>query len=266
VLMTTAADGVGVQARDEGRGPVVLVVHAGRDDGTAWGKVADLLSARFRVVRLHRRRYRLAVPSAATCAIADEVGDVHAIAQVLGGPVLLVGHSSGAVVALEALLTCATPFAGAVLYEPPAVVGPPLGGAALVRARAALDAGRPGRSLAIFLRDVVHAPPWVVPIVRAKVALNANHRARVAPQIGDCEAVERLGNRLGAYADITVPVLLFGGERSPAHFGARMDALARVIPHAERQVLRGQGHFANDRAPATVARLIASFADRVLFR
>ena len=39
--------------------------------------------------------------------------------------VALAGHSSGAVVALEALAAEPGVFAGAVLYEPPVATGPP---------------------------------------------------------------------------------------------------------------------------------------------
>ena len=64
MITTTSADGTAVLAADEGRGPAVLVLHPGSDDGRTWGKVAGLLAARFRVVRLHRRQYRLGPPSA----------------------------------------------------------------------------------------------------------------------------------------------------------------------------------------------------------
>jgi pimeloyl-ACP methyl ester carboxylesterase len=72
-------------------------------------------------VRLHRRQYRLDIKRA--CSIAQEAEDVLAIARVIGDPVLLVGHSSGGVVALEALAALPSTFAGAVLYEPPVVIG-----------------------------------------------------------------------------------------------------------------------------------------------
>src|SRR5690349_20424210 len=73
MLTTTAADGTDVRAFDEGRGPVILVLPGGMDDGRTWRKVAAALGARFRVLRLHRRRYRLDIPTRTPPTIAEEV-------------------------------------------------------------------------------------------------------------------------------------------------------------------------------------------------
>src|SRR5262245_11075602 len=122
VITTTAKDGTEVRAVDQGRGPAILIVHPGFDDGSSWHRVAARLADRFRVVRLHRRQYRLDLPGG-PCAIDQEVDDVLALAGLIGEPVLVVGHSSGAVVALEAL-AASDAFAGAVLYEPPVHTSP----------------------------------------------------------------------------------------------------------------------------------------------
>jgi pimeloyl-ACP methyl ester carboxylesterase len=137
MITAQAADGSSVRAFDEGRGPVVLILHGGMDDGTSWRRVAGRLVPRFRVVRLHRRQYRLDLKTGSACTMADEVEHVTALVHAIGQPMVVVGHSSGAVLALEALVAVPSAFAGAVLYEPPCVIGPPLGGEAL-------DAG-PGR-------------------------------------------------------------------------------------------------------------------------
>jgi pimeloyl-ACP methyl ester carboxylesterase len=65
------------------------------DDGRSWGKVAARLAPRFRVVRLHRRQYRLDIATGSPWTIAQEVDDVLAVAKVIGEPMLVVGHSSG---------------------------------------------------------------------------------------------------------------------------------------------------------------------------
>jgi pimeloyl-ACP methyl ester carboxylesterase len=96
------------------------------------------------------------------------------------------------------------------------------------------------------------------------VSVHPRYRAFAPRQIDEVEAIDYLGVRLGAYARIEVPVVLLGGDRSPAHLGERLDALARTLPRAERVVLRGQGHAAHTRAPDEIARVIATFADRVL--
>jgi pimeloyl-ACP methyl ester carboxylesterase len=266
VLTTTSADGTDVRALDEGQGPVILIVHPGLDDGSSWGGVAARLAGRFRVLRLHRRRYRLDLPGDPPCSIAQEADDVAAVAKAVGEPLLLVGHSSGAVVALEALAASPAAFAGAVLYEPPVVIGPPLGADThtVRRAEAAIAAGRPGRAIAIFLQDLAHLPPLVARLVGLFVANDPRMRALAPRQIDDAAAINHLGVRLDTYARIDVPVVLLGGDRSPAHLAERLDALARMLPHPEPVVLHGQGHNANRSAPDRVARVVETLADEVL--
>jgi pimeloyl-ACP methyl ester carboxylesterase len=261
MLTVTSTDGTDIRAYDEGRGPVVLVAPPGLDDGRSWAKVAARLATRFRVVRLHRRRYRLDLP---TCSMAQEVDDLVALATTFGEPVLLVGHSSGAVVALEALVAAPGPFAGAVLYEPPSLLRPAEWTGVVERSRAALAAGRPGRAFRLFLRDVVRESAFMSRLAGLLVALHPRYRALVPGQLADAEAINDLGVRLDAYAGIEVPTVLLGGDRSPAHLGERLDALARTLPHAERVTLTGQGHTAHSEAPGEVARVVATFADRVL--
>jgi len=266
MLTTMSADGTQVRATDQGQGPVILILHPGLDDGRSWDRVAARLAVRFRVVRPHRRRYRLDLTGDPPCSIAQEAADAVAVAVAVGEPVLLVGHSSGAVVALEALVASPSAFSGAALYEPPVVIGPPMGGGthAVERARVAVAAGRPGRAMAIFLRDIVQLHPLETRLAGTLVAIDRRLRALAPRQIDDAAAINELGVRLDAYAAIDVPVVLLGGDRSPAHLGGRLDALAAVLPHAERVVLHGQGHDAHRDAPEEVARVVETLADKVL--
>jgi pimeloyl-ACP methyl ester carboxylesterase len=96
------------------------------------------------------------------------------------------------------------------------------------------------------------------------VAVHPRLRALIPRQLDDKEAIDQLGVRLDAYARIEVPTVLLGGDRSPAHLSEQLEALTRRLPHAEKVVLRGQGHDAHRRAPGEVARVIATLAGKVL--
>ena len=109
-----SVDGVDVQTVAEGKGPTVLVLHGGMSDESAWAGVAAKLARHFRVVRLWRRLYRTDVPADLAMDYGMEVQDVIALIESFDAPCLLVGHSSGAVVALEALLARSGAFNGAV--------------------------------------------------------------------------------------------------------------------------------------------------------
>ena len=267
-LVVADRETTSITVTDQGQGPAILLLHAGSTNGASWEGVAAALSERFRVLRFDRWIYRTTVPSpppAGTDAIAAEVADVLAVAAAVAGPLLLVGHSSGAVVALESALAAPSRFAGMVLYEPPLAVAEPLGGKALRRARAALDAGDPDRAIAIHSREIARTSGLGVAVVRLVPPIWRVLRAHAAAQILDDEAIESLGVGLDRYASLDLPALLLGGGRSPAHLRGRLDALAAVLPRLGSVViLPRQGHLANLRAPGEVARVIASFADRVL--
>jgi pimeloyl-ACP methyl ester carboxylesterase len=261
MITAVSPDGTDVRAFDDGQGAVILVIHPGLDDGRSWKKVARRLAGRFRVVRIVRRHYRVDIPAGSGYSMAKEVDDVLALAKSLGGPIVIVGHSSGAVVALEALAAAPSVFAGAVLFEPPVATGPAPGGDALERAKAAIAAGKPGAAMQIFVRDVVGMPASQAWLMRPLTAVIPKLRHLAPRQITDLEG---LGQRLGVYAQIRTPTVLLGGERSPAHLGDSLDALATVMPGSEKVILAHRDHSAHLKAPGEVARVIETLAGKVL--
>jgi pimeloyl-ACP methyl ester carboxylesterase len=274
VLTTTSADGTSVRAYDQGHGPAIVLLGPGLDDGTRCRRLAKLLATRFRVVRLHRRQYRLDLKAdpklgSAPCAVADEVQDVLAVVRAIGAPVVLYGHSDGGVVALEALAASPSAFVGGVIFGPAAVIGPPLsgeGGRVLTQARAALAAGRPGKAIAIFSRGAVGLPRWQAWLAGLGVAVVQRYRRLVGCQLDSLEALDQLGVRLDTYATINVPTVLLGGgsKRNPAHMAERLDAIQRALPHAQRVVMPKRDHGADLKHPKDVARVIETLADKVL--
>lgn len=264
ILTTSSADGTEVRAVDQGQGKPILIVHPGLDDGSSWHWVAKRLGERFRVVRLHRRQYRLDLATSLPCTIGQEVEDLLALAHTIGEPVLAVGHSSGAVVALEALVKSPSPFAGAVLYEPPIHLRPGEWSATLERARAALTGRGPSAALTIFNRDIVGMPGGSAWLTRLLLAALPRLRRLTPHQLDDAAAIDHLAVRLNEYARIKVPTVLLGGDRSPANLIDRLNALADALPDAEKVVLPGQGHLAQQRAPEAVARIVSAHADKTL--
>jgi pimeloyl-ACP methyl ester carboxylesterase len=257
-----SADGTEATALFEGAGPTILIVHGGMDDGSSWQRVAGRLSDRFTVVRVVRRQYRVDLPPLTPYSMDAEVATVLAIAGSLTEPMIIVGHSSGGVVALETLAAAPGKFAGAVLYEPPVATGPPdENDDSSDRVKEALNAGQPGKAMQIFVRDVVGMPASSALALRALVATVGRLRALAPRQVGDLEG---LGPRLDLYASIQTPVLLLGGDRSPAHLGEKLDVLAATLPQAEKTVMPGRDHGANNKSPAEVADVIAGFAAKVL--
>ena len=267
MLAISSADGVDVRAYDEGQGPAIVIVGPGLDDGTRTKKLAALLARQFRVIRPHRRQYRWDLKTKGQrCSVAQEVDDVLAVADHVGQPLIVYGHSSGATVALEALVASPSTFSGGVIFEPAIVIETPWAGEhgkVITQARAALNAGKPGTAMAIFTRDVIGLPPWQAQMVGMFTSLYPRYRTLAACQIDDLEAMDELGIRLNAYARISVPTVLLGGDRSPARLSAPLDALEHGIPSAQRVVMHNKDHGADVKAPKTVAEIVETFANQV---
>lgn len=263
--MISSADGTDIRWYDEGRGPAVLIVGPGMDDGSRTKKLAGILARRFRVLRLRRRQYRMDLKSRGPSTIADEVADVCAVAGEVAEPLVIYGHSSGGVVALEALAASPTSFAGAVIYEPAAVTELPIAGEqgwVVSRARAALRAGKVGAALRVFMRESAGTPAWQAWVGGCLVPLTPRYRRLIPAQIDDLEALHQLGNRLDVYAKITTPTLLLEGDRSPRHLIDRQTAIEQAMPRTERVVMPGRDHGADLKDTSRVASIIETFANK----
>jgi pimeloyl-ACP methyl ester carboxylesterase len=251
---------------EQGTGPVILIMHGGSGDATAWAGVADRLAGEFRVLRYTRPTYRWTPPPHGAEAVSAEVADALGVARSVGEPVVVVGHSSGAVVALQAALTDPEPFAAVAVYEPPLdVTHSPAGQRALAAAQQALAQGERLRAMRIHLRDLVGMPRrMVVPTTLLPPA--RRFFRRYAPgQIADNEMLDALPDGLERFRDLQLPVLLISGAKSPAHLQTRSSELAAVLPEVAGEVtLTGQGHGANLGAPDALAEALTAFARQVL--
>lgn len=259
----TGSDDLRFTVISEGEGHPIVILHPGSSDADSWARVSERLAERFRVLRFDRYTYRQALDSGFD-AMEAEVADVLAVVDSLDEPPILVGHSSGAIVALEAARTAPARFAGLVLYDPPLAVDGPIGGAALVAARAAIEAGKPGKAMSIFLRDIAHFPRVGVALVQLSIPVWRRLRSYASAQIADTEAIESLGVGIGRYGNIDSPALLITGTLSPKHLQSKIEQLAGTLPNVEALVtIRWGGHGMNTSRPGKLAEAITGFADEV---
>ncbi|MEV4252812.1 alpha/beta hydrolase [Spirillospora sp. NPDC049652] len=252
-LVALSADGHRVRALDAGSGPALLFVHGGGGSPSDWDGVVQFLADDFRAVRIHRRIYEPGADIVLPHSMAVEAADIVAVARLLSPPVLLVGHSSGAVASLEAVLLDPSAFAGVALYEPPVATKRLVAGPAGVRARELLDAGEPAEAMRLHLRDIVQMPADAVDRLFADARGRERFAMRAAASIADTEAIDALGVGIERFAALDLPVTLIQGDESPAHLGERLADLAAALPDARIVTLAGQGHFANRTAPHLLA-------------
>lgn len=250
------ADGPLDESTDGSEPTTLLVVHPGGGDTTAWDAVTRHLAADFRVVRIRRRIYVVGAEIALPHSMAVEAADILAIAGCLNSPAVLVGHSSGAVAALEAAVRDPSLFSGLFLYEPPMPTRELVAGAAGVRARAAFDAGDPIEAMRIHLRDIVRMPAALVDAIFANETAQGPFATFAAAQLADTEAIDALGVGIDRFAALDVPTTLVEGDLSPAHLRQRVADLAATLPNARVVTLPGQSHIAHLTAPELLAAAI----------
>jgi pimeloyl-ACP methyl ester carboxylesterase len=235
----------------------VLVHGALTDACHAWDEVQARLEKAFTVVSMDRRGHGASGDSQAY-ALDREVEDVLAVLAAAESPAILVGHSFGAVCALEAARH-APGLRALVLYE-----GGPCDGRVIVPAGAAdqiaddLRRGDRDGALSDMLLRVVHLSPRQVAHARGE-ATWAEHLANVDTVARELGARRGLMIDARELHDIHTPVLLLVGSRSPPAIKEATAALARGLPHARVVTLEGQGHSAMHSSPALFAATLLEF-------
>ncbi|TFD70553.1 alpha/beta fold hydrolase [Cryobacterium fucosi] len=251
-----SADGTMIAYEKTGTGPAVIVAGGAFNTRMSPGALVPLLASHFTVF-VYDRRGRGDSTDTQPYLIAREVEDLAALIDSAGGSAMIYGHSSGAVLALEAA-AAGLPITKVVAYEPPFTAeenGPgSLGWADEVRA--ATDADDRDKAATLFLLGIGANPDGVAAMTRQPWWPGMLAVAHTLPYdlalVGDgLVHADRLGK-------IAAPTLLIDGADSPSWAGTAASVTAGAIPGARRLTLDGQDHNVNPAALAPV--LIGFFA------
>jgi hypothetical protein len=255
----TSSDGTTIAFERSGDGPPVILVCGGSTDRTANAPLSELLAEYFTVFN-YDRRGRGDSGDTAPYAVEREIEDFDAVIAVAGGSASVYGTSSGAALALEAAAS-GLAITKLALWEPSYIVeGRPRPPADTARIYAELvAAGRRGDAVEYFMAKVVGIPPELVAEARkapwwpAQEAL-AHTLAYDATIMGDYSLpAERV-------ASVMVATLVIDGGASFPWIRKTAQAIADIIPHAQRRTLEGQTH--NVAAEAITPVLVEFFAER----
>lgn len=252
----SSADGATLAAEVLGSGSPLVLVHGTAIGRSAWLRLPELLGRRH-TVWSYDRRGRGDSADAPDYAFEREIDDVRAVLAAVGEPAHLVGHSFGAVCAMEAAVAGAA-LRSLVLYEPPVHVA--RGSAAGVRRVAAqLDAGDADSAVATFLVEVAGMTPAELEGLRAMPdAWNAT--VEHAPTIRrEIEALARLAWDPVRFASLNVPTLHIAGELTDGPAYPTHDDIAAALPHASHVTIAGQGHVAFAEDPESFAEIVLGF-------
>jgi pimeloyl-ACP methyl ester carboxylesterase len=258
-------DGTRIAYDRSGSGPALVIVAGalqfrGSDPRTS--QLIDRLG-RTSTVIFYDRRGRGDSTDNASYAVEREVEDLGAIIEGPGGGhAALLGMSSGGLLAIEAAAS-GLPVSKLAVYEPPVIVDDSAPGIPQDYARRVeelLTRGDVDEAVAYFFTAPLGDQPGPV---KSAITSDPSWPAlrRVASTIAyDARLMMRAweGGRLPAerWRTVTAPVLVMRGTASFPFVAAAAEAITSALPHAELQVLSGQGH---DPDPDAIAPLIEQF-------
>jgi pimeloyl-ACP methyl ester carboxylesterase len=258
MIKTTSADGTAIAADRTGSGPALVLVAPALATRAAFAPLAELLAPHF-TVYAYDRRGRGDSGDTPPYAADREVEDLMAVIGAAGGSAHVFGHSSGAVLALDAAARNVGVTKLAV-YEPPFIVdGEPMPADFADQLAALVAADRPGDALALWMRSTVgmseeaiaqaRTEPWW-PTVEAVAHTTPYDAAITVPYMtGRPLPTQR-------WSKVTMPTLVLDGEVSPSFMRQGTKALAGILPNATSTTFPGQGHGA---PPEMVAPILTAF-------
>jgi len=255
----------GLEVEVGGEGEPVLLVH-GSHVAEAMRPLAreSALADRHRLVRYHRRGFAGSDPRRAPPSVAAEARDAVALLAALGiERAHVVGHSYGAVVAIELALQAPRAVGSLVLLEPPlrppgAPPGPGMLAPALERYRAGDAAG----AVDAFM-SMVGGPEWRAAVERRAPGGPAQAERDAATFFeAELPALQAWSFDAARAAGIGQPVLFLTGGESGPRFEAPGRFFASAVPQTEELTLPGLDHLLPLRDPARVAAATAAFLAR----
>ena len=240
-------DGTTIAFDRSGEGPPIVLVGGALADRSAATELAAHLAPSLTVIAFDRRG-RGDSGDTAPYAVEREVEDIEALIVAAGGHAFVLGHSSGAVLALESARTFPDRIGKLALYEPPFIVDDSrslLPENYVSHLEALVLAARRAEAVEFFLTTAVGVPAEVVAGMRQEpfwssmeaVAHTLSYDGTVmgATMGGSPAPLER-------WSSIAVPTLVMDGGSSPDWQRHAVRALADVIPDARHRTLEGQDH------------------------
>jgi pimeloyl-ACP methyl ester carboxylesterase len=255
--------------REAGAGPGVVCLHANASSSGQWRALMELLAPRFRVLApdSYDAGKSPQWPSDRVIRLRDEAALIEPMLARAGSPLLLVGHSYGAAVALIAALANPDRYRALALYEPTLFSLLDTGQfapndaegirRAVVDAGIALDAGDRDAAAEAFIDYWMGSGSWKqMPAARKPpIAASVTNVRRWA------YALFTEPTPLRAFRALDLPVLYMLGKNSTASARGVARLLTRALPRVEIVEFDKLGHMGPVTHPDQVNEVVRQFLE-----
>jgi pimeloyl-ACP methyl ester carboxylesterase len=257
-----------LETMDTGSGPAVILIHSSASGLRQWRALTEALRDRYRVIAVNLFGYGRTSPwpAARPMAAADQAELVAAAAALADGPVALVGHSLGGLVALEAAARLGGRVRVVLAFEPilfghleahgPAVARDEI--ATLARRFSELARAGDWNGAGEWFIDY-----WALPGTWASMGEERRQNTlAMLPAVVHEWAMATTGLRpLVGWRAITAPVHLIRAADSRAPTRAIVALLAKTYPAWQVHEVAAGGHMAPLARPDLVNPVIAAALD-----
>ena len=243
----TSKDGTPIVFGRSGEGPPIILVGGALADRSAAAELAARLAPRLTTIAFDRRG-RGDSGDTPPYAVERELEDIEALILAVGEPAFVLGHSSGAVLALESARTHPELIAKLALYEPPFIVDDSrslLPADYVEHLGDLVSRGRRGDAVAFFLTRGVGVPAEIVVGMREQPFWSSFETMAHTLAYDGTIMGDTMGGSpapLRRWESVDVPTLVMDGGASPDWQRHAVRALLQVLPDARHVTLEGQDH------------------------
>lgn len=226
-----SADGTSIALRRQGSGDPVVIVNGALSTADDAVVLAEALAARGYEVAVYDRRARHDSGDTKPYAPEREAEDLRAVIDAVGGAASVVGHSSGAVLALVAA-SLGAPITRLVLSEPPFRFDASSPEGLPEALQTLVDDGDLGDAVAMFQLRAVGLPEELVEMIRAS-PMFAGMEPLAQSTVYDATLTEQYGDPTAAMLGVSMPVAIVRGKETFPFLVGAADRLAGAMPNAQ---------------------------------
>ena len=263
-----AKGGLKVDYTDEGEGRSVALIHSSASTNRQWQMLASTLKGRCRVIAPNLFGYGATSPwdGPAMQKVSDQAALVCTALEHVEGPIDLVGHSFGALVALETALALGDRAGRIVLFEPNPFAFLDCPGYQEIYAevlrlyRHVREHSLRGEWLTVAERFADYFSgegTWAAMSIERRLAL----AAALAPNVHEWDAVMDPNLSVSRWKAVTAPTLLVWASDTRLSLRAVTEILHGGYPHWETSQIERGGHMTPLTRPRVFNRHVEHFLE-----